>query len=81
MNIAELKLEVFRKIDSLDKKKLEEIYGILMNYLNSNDDSDEWEKLSEEQQKGIIESIYDLEKDHGIPHNKVMEKYRKKYNN
>ena len=33
MNIAELKLKFFRQIDGLDKDKLEEAYGVLLNYM------------------------------------------------
>jgi len=49
MNIAELKLNFFRQIDRLDKVKLEEAYGVLLNYLNSKDDLDEWNNLTAEQ--------------------------------
>ncbi|MCF8218307.1 MAG: hypothetical protein K9J21_04940 [Bacteroidales bacterium] len=80
MNIAELKLKLFRHIDSLDKDDLEEAYGVLLNYLNSKNDLDEWSNLTVEQQKGIVDSINQLEKNQGISHNDVMQKYKNKYN-
>lgn len=80
MNIAELKLKLFRQIDSLDKEKVEEAYGVLLNFINSKDDLDEWNKLTIEQQKGIIDSIEQLENNQGISHNKVLKKYKEKYN-
>jgi hypothetical protein len=80
MNLAELKLKLFRQIDNLDKKKIEEAYGVLLNFINSKDDLDEWSKLTIEQQKGIIDSIEQLENNQGISHNKVMKKYKEKYN-
>lgn len=80
MNIAELKLKFFRQIDGLDKDKLEEAYGVLLNYINSKDDLDEWSKLTVEQQKGIIDSIQQIENNEGIAHKEVMRKYKNKYN-
>ena len=80
MNIAELKLKFFRQIDGLDKDKLEEAYGVLLNYINSKDDLDEWNSLTIEQQKGIIDSIEQLEDNQGISHKNVMTKYKNKYN-
>ncbi|NOQ25672.1 MAG: hypothetical protein GQ564_09965 [Bacteroidales bacterium] len=80
MNIAELKLKFFRQIDGLDKDKLEESYGVLLNYINSTDDLDEWSKLTAEQQKGIIDGIGQIENNKGIAHNEVMKKYKNKYN-
>ena len=80
MNIAELKLKIFRQIDGLDKDKLEEAYGVLLNYINSKDDLVEWNNLTVEQQKGIIDSIEQLEDNQGISHKDVMKKYKSKYN-
>lgn len=80
MNIAELKLKLFREIDSLDEKKLEEAYGVLLNFINSKDDQDDWNKLTTEQQKGIIDSIQQIENNEGIPHKEIMRKYKNKYN-
>jgi hypothetical protein len=80
MNIAELKLKFFRQIDGLDKDKLEEAYGVLLNYINSKDDLDEWNNLTVEQQKGIIDGIEQLDDNKGISHKDVMNKYKNKYN-
>ncbi len=35
MNSSELKLRIFRQIDSLDKLSLEEFFGITNNYIKS----------------------------------------------
>ena len=75
MNTAELKLKLFRQIDSLDKEKLEEAYGVLLNYINSNDNLDEWNNLTIDQQKGIVDSIVQLEDNQGVSHKSVMSKY------
>ncbi len=80
MNIAELKLKFFRQIDGLDEDKLEQAYGVLLNYINGKDDIDEWNNLTTEQQKGIIDSIEQLENNQGISHKEVIKKYKNKYN-
>ncbi len=78
MSIAELKLELFRKIDALDAVQLKEAMGLIENYINSN--SEEWDQLTTEQQRGIKESVHDLDNNKGTPHSVVMEKNRNKYN-
>lgn len=80
MNIAELKLKFFRQIDGLDEDKLEQAYGVLLNYINGKDDIEEWNNLTTEQQKGIIDSIEQLENNQGISHKEVIKKYKNKYN-
>ena len=79
MDASELKLRIFREIDSLEKGKLQEIYGYVQNYIRGNKDIDEWESLSQTQQEGIKEAINDLDKGVGIVHEDVISKYRKKY--
>ena len=79
MTVSDLKLKLFRQIDTLDKSKLEEIYGILINYLNGQNDISEWGKLSDNQKSGILDAIGELEAGNGIPNNIVLDKFRKKY--
>lgn len=79
MDASELKLRIFREIDSLEKGKLQEIYGYVQNYIRGNKDIDEWDNLSFAQQEGILEAIKDLDKGVGVLHEDVITKYRKKY--
>lgn len=79
MTVSDLKLKLFRQIDTLEKGKLEEIYGVLINYINGQKDVTEWEQLSDNQKKGIIDSIDELESGKGIPNSVVIDKFRKKY--
>lgn len=81
MNASDLKLEIFRQIDSLDKDRLEEIYGVLVNFLQSKNDLEDWEKLTKEQQQGITNAIEEIDNDKGIAHQSVMDHIRKKYTN
>ena len=79
MTVYELKLRLFRKIDTLDKSKLEEVYGVLTNYINGQKDISEWDKLSDNQRHGILNAIEEVETGNGIPNQVVLNKFRKKY--
>jgi hypothetical protein len=79
MTVSDLKLRLFRQIDTLDKSKLEEIYGVLINYLNGQKDISEWEKLSDNQKKRIFNAIDELDAGKGIPNIVVLDKFRDKY--
>ena len=81
MNLAELKLDLFRKIDSLDKSKLEEAYGILLNFINSKNDYKEWDNLTDTQKDAIIFGLNELNEGLGIKNEEILKKYRKKYPN
>jgi len=79
MTVSDLKLKIFRQIDSLEKNRLEELYGVLMNFINGNKEMSDWEKLTEEQKRGIFDAIDEIDSGKGIPNEKVMEGIRKKY--
>jgi hypothetical protein len=71
MTISDLKLKIFRQVDSLEKNRLEELYGVLINYINGHKDINDWEKLTTEQKQGIIDAIEEIESGKGIPHEKL----------
>jgi hypothetical protein len=79
MTVSDLKLRIFRKIDSLEKNKLEEFYGLLMNYINGQKDISDWEKLSANQKKGILDAIEEIDSGKGIQNKTVLDKFRKRY--
>lgn len=79
MTTADLKLRIFRQIDALEKSKLEELYGVLINYINGQKDISDWEKLSENQKLGIFDTIAEIEVGKGIQNKVVLDKFRKKY--
>ena len=81
MSVSDLKLRIFRQIDSLEKSKLEEFYGILMNYINGQKDISDWDKLSTSQKNGILEAKDEIESGKGIANSTVLTKFRKKYSN
>ena len=81
MNTSELKLKIFREIDTLEKSKLEDFYGVLVNFLNSQRDFEEWQNLTDEQQQGILDAVEEVKHGEVIAHEEVVLKYRNKYSN
>jgi len=79
MTIADLKLKIFRQVDSLEKNRLEEVYGLLINYIRGHKDIEDWDKLTEVQKQGIFDAIEEIDKGKGAPHKKVMASIRKRY--
>jgi hypothetical protein len=76
-----LKLILFRQIDSLDKSRLEEFYGVFLNFFNGEIDSSDWNNLTNEQKTGIETAINEINSGNGIPHEKVMSDIYRKYRN
>jgi len=81
MNTAEIKIDLFRKIDSLKGRNLQEAYGLFLNYLNSNDTLDEWDNLTEEQQNALKKGVDQLDNEEGRKHHNVIADFRSKYKN
>ncbi|WP_396169565.1 hypothetical protein [Flavobacterium sp.] len=79
MSTAELKLKLFREIDTLEKSKLEQIYGIVLNFINKENDTEEWNALTSTQQEGIQDAIDEMNISNGLDHNELIEKYANKY--
>lgn len=80
MSTSELKHKILSEIKALDKKGLEEAYGVLINFFNSRNGYSEWNNLSKKQRESILLAAKQLDEGKGIPHKKVMKKYRKRYN-
>lgn len=79
MSTAELKLKLFREIDALEKSKLEQMCGLLLNLVNKDIDTEDWNTLTSAQQKGLVDAIEEMNSSNGIDHENIMEKYKNKY--
>jgi len=79
MNTAEIKSDLHQKIEGLNPRQLNEVFGLFQNYLNGTEDSEQWEKLGPLQQK-IEESIKQADAGKTRPLNEVTSRLRKKYN-
>lgn len=81
MNAAEIKMDLFRKLDALTGKRLEEAYGVLLNYINGKSEIDEWQNLTTEQQTAILLGVEQLDNGQGSSHDEVMTNFRKRFAN
>jgi len=76
MTTAELKLQILRRIDSLDQKRLEELYIIINKIADYQNNTNEWEELTEPQQQGLLNALKEAEAGYLVSHEEVMEKAR-----
>jgi len=67
------------KIDHADPRQLEDIYGLITNYFNSQDDENEWDLLSESKRKEITDSLEQAKAGIGRDARTVIGEIRNKY--
>ena len=79
MNTSELKLKIFRQVDSLENARLQDLYGILTNFINGNKEISDWNNLTDDQKLGIDAAIKEIDAGKGLSNVQVISKYRKKY--
>ncbi len=77
MNAAEIKLDLFRRIDSLSKTDLEKIYNKFLALMDSTSNY----KLSKAEQNAVEEALAESEKGNTHSHEEVMIEARQKYPN
>ena len=53
MNYSEIKIKLFQQIEALKDDRLIELYGVVSNFINNADNSEEWDKLTASQKKGL----------------------------
>lgn len=74
MTPSELKLDLFRKLDSLDNVKVRKLYGTLLNLFSENETYEEWESLSNQDQQKILDSEKQYFQGKYEKHSEVMSK-------
>jgi len=79
MNSAEIKLELFRKIDNLDNRKLEQVYNSLIGLLNSASIGEA--SLNPELKTALDEALDTSKKGQVHSHEEVIQKTKEKYSN
>lgn len=79
MSTAELKLKLFREIDTLENSRLERVYGVLLNFINNENDTSEFDSLSPEKQEGLLKAIEEMNSSEGIDHKIMMDNFKSKY--
>ncbi len=79
MSSAELKLQLYRLIDSTnDTSLLKKIYASLFKTITKKE-VDFWDELSEEQKAEIEESIAQADRGEVIPHEQAMKEIKSRY--
>jgi hypothetical protein len=81
MDSSQIKIDLFRKLDSLRGRNLEEAYGMLLNFINGKTQIDDWQNLSSEQKDALNLGIEQLDKGQGRNHGSVMTDIRKRFLN
>jgi hypothetical protein len=79
MDTTSLKIKLIKEIDSLDNKNIDELYGIVMNFINGKVEMGNWDSLTEKQKAGIESGLNQLDQGKGINHDLVMKELKKKY--
>lgn len=77
MNAAEIKLDMFRKIDSLKESDLEKVYNKFIALLSTTSPH----KLSKEEESAINEALVAGRDGKSYSHEEVMKEARQKYPN
>ena len=77
MNTAEIKLDLFRRIDNLPKAELENIYNKFLALLN---DTSKY-KLTKLERKAIKEALAESENNNVHSHEEVVSEAKQKYPN
>jgi UDP-N-acetylmuramyl tripeptide synthase len=77
MNAAEIKLDLFRRIDNIKETELEKIYSKVVAILNSSS----LYTLSKEEREAIQKAIEISKNGQTYTHEEVMEEARRKYPN
>lgn len=76
MKTTELKQKLIRKLDNLEESQMEELYGLVVNWLNGKQEVEEWALLSEPQKQGIVEAIEEIDAGYGLAHADVVNEIR-----
>jgi hypothetical protein len=79
MKAAEIKLDLLKQIDGMNVHQLKDIYGLLQNYFNSNNNTEEWEILTTQQKEKIENGIIQADAKITKPANEVINRLKKKY--
>jgi len=79
MKALEIRSDLHQKIEALNSKELNEVYGLFQNYLNSHDDASSWSNLSVAQKDRIMTGLQQANAHKTKPLNEVTSRLRAKY--
>lgn len=79
MEIDVIKSDLYHKIDDAREEQVLEIYGLITNYLNSEDTDDEWNSMPPTERTMIEKGLAEANMGLGTPLEEVNRKLMKKY--
>lgn len=79
MDTSELKLKLFRQIETLEMSKLQQVYDLVLKLVKKEPASNQWDDLSKAQQQGLLDAMEEMNSSEGIEHQSVIDKYKQKY--
>ena len=79
MNVDAIKIDLLDKIEHADSNQLKELYGLIINYFNGNDSTEEWDSLPEIQKNLILKGLDQANAGMGTPVKDVTQRLRNKY--
>lgn len=79
MTTSEIKKKISEEIDILDKSTLEQVYHLLLKFLNKEATTDNWNSLSQKQQSSLLEAIDEMNSSNGLDHKTIIDKFKNKY--
>lgn len=79
MSTSELKLKILKTLDHLDESNLKKFYDLLVSATESKKDISDWDSLSQNQQKGLIEAIEEMNHSEGMEHDALLNTLKNKY--
>ncbi|HKL72530.1 MAG TPA: hypothetical protein VJ855_07745 [Marinilabiliaceae bacterium] len=79
MNVSEIKLDLFRRLDNMDNKSLEKVYDKIVNLINT--DSQQFKDLSFELRDALDKALEASSQGRIFTHEEVTQRTRDKYPN
>ncbi|WP_214072712.1 hypothetical protein [Mucilaginibacter sp. dw_454] len=79
MTGAAIKMELHDRIEHADEKQIKELYGLMLNYFNGQDDDEGWGTLSLYHQERLKQSIKEADAGLGTSANEIIKQSREKY--
>lgn len=79
MTTAAIRTELHEKIEHADDAQLQEIYGLMNNYFDRQEASEDWDKLPEQHKQLILKGLEQAEAGLGTEMREVNASIRLKY--
>ena len=77
MSTSKLKLKILKRLDHLSESNLKKFYDLLVSATESKKDISDWDSLSQNQQKGLIEAIEEIDHSEGMEHETLLNSLKK----